>query len=346
MTKAQRHIAIYITTSICLIISVVILSIRSAPNPHIYIALGDSVSSGYGLSGYIGAPEGRHTTLFFDKLHDAELADEYYNFATSGYTTSDLLNMLNNKTRAERRLFNEASVITINVGGNNLLTPFLAYLSDLQVVSGAGNIQTGAGRVLSGAWGIMYEIASGVGSVISPYEDASFSFGGVVRGVGDIFAGFGGVLLGAGELVFGSPELVDIWRGALSPELAAIFDESLIVFHEDFTEIISWLNTNAPYATIIVNTVFNPIPQEILIISVPISNWASVLIHEINSIIVSESADNGLFVTDIHQHFTDNLELMQFNLNPLSGPLSFDIVHPNEEGHELIAQLHYATITR
>ena len=343
-SKGEKYarIAILAFVGLVVISAVIVFAfIINRPSPHIYIALGDSVSSGYGLIGYGGMPEGRHTSLFFDKLEYAGYVDEYHNFATSGFTTSDVLTLLNSLDRNERRMFRDTRVITLNIGGNNILTPFLDYLSDLQIVSGGGNVATGAGQTLSGAWGVIYELASGVGGLFSDEDDTGFDIGNIVGGLGDVLSGLGGIIFGAGEIIAGSPNVISIWRGSLSPELESMLDDGVMTFASEFGGIITWLETNAPNATIIVNTVHNPIPQDILIISVPISNWAYVLISEMNKIILEESETRGFLVTDVNSYLSQRLDLTSFNLNPLAGALSFDLVHPNAEGHRLIAELNY-----
>ena len=346
--KKKRYIIIAITglLSIFLIAVIFFFVYRPAPDkipPHIFIALGDSVSSGYGLPGYADSPEGSHTSLFFAKLEREGYVDEYHNFATSGFTTTDLLEMLHNINDEELRLFQNANIITLNIGGNNILTPFLAYFSNLQIAAGTGNIRTGAGGILSGAWGVIYEIISGVGSVVSDSEEGGFCVGNVIAGLGDIFSGLGTLIIGAGEIIAGSPDVVSAWRGSLSPELEAALEEGVQIFSKEFREIIEWLKAHAPDATIIVNSLYNPIPKDILTMSVPIANWANVLITSMNQTILEESELNSFLVTDISCYFFNRTDFMSFNLNPFAGDLSFDIVHPNAEGHKLIARLQYKT---
>ena len=330
-------------TSITLVAVVMAIVLTNRTAPHIYIALGDSVSSGYGLTGYAPSPVGRHSSLFFEKLEYEGFVDEYHNMAKSGFTTSMLLEMLNNMNNNELRLFQNARVITLNIGGNNILTPFLAYLSDLQLLSGADNIRTGVGGVLSGTWGVLYEIISGVESVLSDTGETSFRIGEVITGFGDIISGLGGLIAGAGEIIAGSHNVVTTWRGLPSTELEVMLADSIQTFSQDFREIIMWLERNAPKATVIVNTIYNPIPQDILRVSVPISNWANTLIESINHTIISESELRGFLVTDIYFYVSNRPDLMNFNFNPFAGSLSLDIVHPNADGHNLIAQLNHAT---
>ena len=299
------------------------------PPPHIYIALGDSVSSGYGLQGYPASPQGSHPSIFFEKLKEQGFVDQYHNMAVSGFTTTMLLEKLNNMNADDLMLFRNARIITLNIGGNNILTPFLDYLLNLQIVAGAGSIRAGAEGLLSGVLGVIGEPGLSVESVIT--------------GIGNILSGIGGLIAGAEEIITGYPDVVSIWRGALSPELETTLKEGTQAFAEDFMEIITWLGTNAPNAVLIVNTIHNPIPQEVLMISVPLSNWADAFIQSMNGIILEESGKSGYLTADLHYYFLNRLYLTDFNLNPFSARFSFDLVHPNAEGHDLIAALHYAS---
>ena len=305
--------------------------------PHIYIALGDSVSSGYGLPGYADSPEGNHTSVFFEKLQKAGFVDEYHNMAVSGFTTSMLLEMLNDMSSEELKLFRSARIITLNIGGNNLLVPFMDYVSSLQAVTGAGAIRTGAATALSGAWGVVY-------GLIYDTAPPAARVGTVVARIGDIISGIGELITGTGEIAAGYSDLVSLWRGTLSPELEVMLEEGIQTFAAEFNEIITWLDANAPNAVLIVNTVHNPFPQEILRASVPISYWANILVASMNYIILAESENRGYLAVDLHYYFLNRLYLTSFNLNPFTGTFSLDLVHPNAQGHELIAALHYAAI--
>ena len=311
------------------------------PAPRVYIALGDSVSSGSGLDGYPASPAERHTTIFFEKLKNKGYVDEYHNKAVSGFTTTMLLEKLHNMNSDELMLFQNANIITLNIGGNNLLTPFLGYLSDLRVAASLNNVRTGAGSVVSGTWGIISEVLSGVGSFISDTEETGFRLGTIRVRAGEIVSGFRELITVACAVVSGTSDIISIWRASLPPELKAMLEEGVQTFSVEFIEIITWLQTNAPNATLIVNTIHNPIPQEVLRASVPLSALADVLLQSMNDIIISESKSRGYLVVDLHSHFLNQLYLTNFNINPIAGALSFDIVHPNAEGHNLIAMQHY-----
>ena len=59
-----------------------------------------------------------------------------------------------------------------------------------------------------------------------------------------------------------------------------------------------------------------------------------------NKIIIEESETSGYSIIDIYSNLTNKIDMMNFNLDSSLGEISFDI-HPNAEGHKLIAQLNY-----
>ena len=201
----------------------------------------------------------------------------------------------------------------------------------------------GAGEIFSGTWVLLHQILSGIESAVSDSEETSFSVGGAVSGLKDMLLGLGRSIIGTRDIISGTSNVVSTWKGSFSPELEEMLEEGVKAFSVEFKEIIKWLEKNAPNATIIVNTIYNPIPQDVLWVSLPISHWANGFIGSMNHIIVEESMAKGFLVTDIHSQFTNRPNLMRLNLNPFVGSFSFDILHPNIKGHRLIAELNYAT---
>lgn len=314
------------------------------PAPRVYISLGDSVSSGFGLVGYrvgddTARPHNRHTTIFYDLLANTGHIDMYKNKATSGYTTTMLLDMLRSADEETLSYFYNAEIITLNIGGNNILSPFLLYLSNLEAVAGGNNLRVGA-ETLAEAWGV---IAHFMPNVEESDDDTTNELGimDIVSGIRDIVSGLGDLITGGREVVSGIPSVVSILLGSLSSELEQDLEIGVQAFEVEFTQIISWLNIHAPNATIVVNTVYNPIPCEIGGVTIPLSNTANTLIERMNHKIYVESDTHGFLVVDIYSYFKNRMDLIFFNLNPLSDAISFDIIHPNDAGHALIAQLHY-----
>jgi lysophospholipase L1-like esterase len=245
------------------------------PEPHGFIAIGDSVSSGYGLEGYFGMSSdevvGRHTTLLFEMLRDDGYVDEYKNMAVSGFTTSMLLRQLYGLNEDELVYFRNARVITVNIGGNNVLTPFLGFLSGLDI----------------------------------------------------------------NNPITGLMILMPILTGRFPAELEAALEAGVQTFLDEFAEIINWLDEFAPYATVMVNTVYNPIPSEFMGFSAAaVSARADELMGIINGHILYECEKMGFLTVDLYSYFAGQLNLF-----------AYDLVHPNVEGHELIAQMQYAAFT-
>ena len=112
----------------------------SCPNtPRYYVALGDSVASGYGLPTH----EESYPAIFYSLLEKEGYVNNYANMAYNGFTTTMLLEYLHNMDIESIRILENARVITLNIGGNNILVPFFKYLSNLRVVSGVDIIISG-----------------------------------------------------------------------------------------------------------------------------------------------------------------------------------------------------------
>jgi lysophospholipase L1-like esterase len=94
-----------------------------------YVALGDSITYGYKL------PEGEKN---FPTLLAENLDADYRNYAVVGQTSEELLTRLKN---GEYNLEN-ADVITIGIGSNDLLKPFQAVLAQqLEIDSGKNAVE-------------------------------------------------------------------------------------------------------------------------------------------------------------------------------------------------------------
>ena len=268
------------------------------PELRNYVALGDSDASGYGLL----TLEERHTDILFERLKEEGYVDNYKNMAVSGYTTTMLLEFLNGIDEESLEFIQGARIITINIGGNNILFPFKDYLAVR-----LENMQL---------------------------ED----------------------FLTIASTLFGS----------FSLELESEMQKSVETFSSEFNEIITWLDINAPRATVIVNTVYNPIPQKfklipgIVVLEIPIaiSAVADGFIREINNTIFEENLqrENKYLISDTYSRFASEANIWDFmnieiSLSTLyDGLLAvlreqdlsyFDFIHPNAAGHNMIAELKY-----
>ena len=334
----SRYGKLVITTLIIIVIFSIII-IRPKPDkPKLYIALGDSIASGYSTTS-----EEIYPSILFELLKNDGHIDSYYNMAEIGLTTSTMLEILKNMGKEDLKLFKNAYVITINIGGNNVLLPFLEYISNMKIISGSDNIRSGAEEFSSGARDIMSESIIGVRSAFSDTTNTNFNLESIRAGFRTLFTGLGTIATGAGEVLIGIPKAISTYRGTISTELEDILNNSVKTFNDEFVEIINWIDKNAPKATLIVNTVFNPFPSEILRLSVPFTDWVDDIILLINNIIIIESKNRGFLVSDVYSNLSNQLDLTNFNINPFTGQLSYDIIHLNDKGHRMIANLNYET---
>lgn len=258
----------------------------TANKGSVYVALGDSVPAGYGLS---DTKDGC-VQLFSNKMEESGYSNKVYNYAKSGDTTGMLLTKLQNmqsKNPKALKAIKSASVITINIGGNNVLGPLVqAVNSNLEqqyVKLGITNIKDATPTQL--------------------------------------------LLIAASllNLNLDNTQMEQIEKGAQS-------------FTDDFPKIIKWVKTNAPSANIIVNTIYNPIPN-----SLNFYKTSEPLLQEMNAVITKGAKQNGYYAADIYSAFVEEqakkTQIINLNLGQYSSPMSIDI-HPNMAGHELIAKVH------
>ena len=324
-----------------------------------YIALGDSVSAGYGIH----SPVYRHSDIFFEMLYQSGFANEYVNMAVDGLTTTALLRRLNNMPPDYLEKFQNAAVITLNIGGNNILLPFLEHLPDADDITDmfteAMDFIEEAQELINEFMIFFEESQDTITEVLDFANDImgvvnNFSIGDVMRlrefinrasvldDAAAVFEGFTAFEAEAMDIFTRASDMeilsaLSVLTGNFPPQLEAALQNGVQTFASDFTEIITWLENNAPDALIIVNTVYNPIPQNIPGISLEISNHSQRLIRQINQTIHRQSADGTFVVSDIYSILSDELELMNFNL---------DFVHPNPAGHNLIAQWNFEDFLR
>ena len=332
---------------------------KPAPEPEpepprlVYIALGDSVSEGFG----IWTMADRHTSIFFESLYAQGFANEYVNLAVSGYTTTNQLALLHGLEPNMLEAMQYASVITLNIGGNNILEPFFDHLPSADEVQ---RIADETMAVVTAALELAQEIiefageASEVIEEVLDFADEVIDFAENFRvldvfRINDMVAAAGPVLDNAAgafaevnvleaaitdmfvqmqdlEIV----ELFALFTGSFPAALEAEFQESIRRFEREFVEIIEWLTDNAPDATIIVNTVYNPLPTHFFGLHIGVADESARLINAINRIIYEESRIRGYIVSDIYTGLSQRLDMMNLN---------FDLIHPNAAGHQVIAEL-------
>jgi len=331
-----------IIIAVCFAILIIVLVVfllnvkpREPEAPRFFIALGDSIPAGFGIEA-----EENYTSVFYQKLKEEGCADEYINMAENGKTTAMLLEFLNNTDEEELIAFQNAHVITLNIGGNNILLPFLKYMPNIAdtviAVSEIGTIASDAAEVFTEARAIVenfsasdiFRILDVLSEISEILDDAASVFDRIIS--------------------FRAGNLMPLLLGSFPAEAEIELNEGVNNFSAELKEIIDWLEINAPNATIIINTVYNPLPENIFGIRLEIFDTADRFVGIINDIIFEMQEEKSILVSDVHMHFKNEIniiDVMNFYLDLSSLNFNLDIIHPNSTGHKIIAELNYEAYT-
>lgn len=120
MYRLNKIIVLILT--LLFLLSATITSRAETYSSNNYTSLGDSIA--YGMS----ASQGKgYVDLFYNylKKQDGNSGMNLYNFAVPGDTSSELLSKLQDDTNIQSSIKN-AKVVTISIGGNNILSPVIA----------------------------------------------------------------------------------------------------------------------------------------------------------------------------------------------------------------------------
>lgn len=106
---------------LCLTMGLLPATVFAQGSPYDYVALGDSISTGYGLA----AGEASFVSQLADQSGLTVL-----NLAQNGATTQDVWNTLEGLEGADKSALENARLITLTVGGNDLMGALYTYLAD------------------------------------------------------------------------------------------------------------------------------------------------------------------------------------------------------------------------
>lgn len=107
----------------------------AANSPSAYVALGDSITAGYGLASFDRGDAGNKTSEknFVTRL-GKKLGMKTTNFGVEGQDTSMLLKSISKPSTADEKSavaqIKKAGILTISIGGNNVLWPVLDTLNE------------------------------------------------------------------------------------------------------------------------------------------------------------------------------------------------------------------------
>ena len=107
-----------ILLSLCLVLS--LLPTAAFAQGKSYVALGDSITTGYGLTD--------EENDSFAALVANENGYELTNLAEDGTTSGDLLEVVQDEENSD--ILQNADLITITIGGNDLMGALYQYLAD------------------------------------------------------------------------------------------------------------------------------------------------------------------------------------------------------------------------
>lgn len=126
------------------------LSVKAKPSIN-YVALGDSISTGYGLSEYTCGitPENSYVNLIKLNLSNYNSGESVNlnNLSVDGLSSTELLESLKTTSKYEATL-NQCDIVTLSIGSNDIFEPFLSIVAesfDIDIFNDeniTGNIQS------------------------------------------------------------------------------------------------------------------------------------------------------------------------------------------------------------
>jgi hypothetical protein len=250
-----------------------------------------------------------------------------------------------------------ARIVTLNIGGNNILEPFWEHLPDedeIQAIVDETTIfATQAWELTQQIIDFVNESQAAIEEVLTFANEAVYfadNFGitdifrvnqllaaapPVIDGATAVFAEVGtfeaavtAMLIQAENLAVS--ELLSLFSGTIPPELESSFHAATNQFLTEFTQIITRLEYLAPNAVLIINTIYNPLPTHLMGIPLNISHHANRHIQSLNNIIRTQARNH--IISDIYSNLSQRPDLMNANI---------DIIHPNPLGHTIIANQNY-----
>lgn len=118
----RRRIVALVASLVVTMCMVPALAHAAEPSQGTYLALGDSITNGYGLSD----PDSQSFAALVADGLSLELNDAYA--SDKGLTSADLLVMFQHEDF--RNSLSEASLISVTIGGNDVMNALYAYLAD------------------------------------------------------------------------------------------------------------------------------------------------------------------------------------------------------------------------
>ncbi|MDE7310074.1 MAG: SGNH/GDSL hydrolase family protein [Eubacterium sp.] len=267
-----------------------------------YVAFGDSIAAGYGLPGYQTQTAPADS---YQALTAGFLQTQPHNYAVTGDNSDDCIFLLNSGEADESLA--AADVITLSIGSNDLLLPFIDILMQHFHIDAP---------------------ASGTSQEETPEEAAKRK-----EIEEQLKNGFSLPQLSLSEMAEYYKQ-----AEALLSELSdhATLHAQAAAFAQKFQAILSILKEKAPNAEIYVTNIYNPfafLPK--------IGEMADVYIREINEAFAKDVP--GYTLIDVYTPFQKQ-ELTNVHID-LTQPNGIQLdPHPSKEGHRVIGELIVAAL--
>lgn len=154
-----------------------LMTVPAAAKTNTLVALGDSISTGYGLEGYTPTPMPYAQDSFVNLLA-AEVGYTPVNLAVDGLTAEKLAAGLQSMSPEASAAISSATVISLTVGGNDLLQPlYLAIATAFSLDPTSPTLVTDIQQAVSAA------IASGDPVELAKIQGALQALGGELGGI-------------------------------------------------------------------------------------------------------------------------------------------------------------------
>ena len=272
------------------------------------VVLGDSIARGATLA----SPEADcYSAKLCELLKNDYKQVSVKNCGIDGQTGAELLQALKSSPAPE--LYN-CDYIVVSIGGNNILQ----FLTSLE---GADDFLASVGPET---------FANYFRYIIAKTEEEKQS----LKSACDVIS-----------QAFGS-----LNSAYASEQFSGLIDTASEKLRNEIPQIVSALKSINPKAKILFQTVYNPYKDMVLKLKdvseiLDMHANGETAVTRLNSPITELASELGYTVIDVYSEFADSIKTLTFaGLDTQKASFSLD-PHPNEKGHELIAQLFYNYLT-
>lgn len=282
---------------LCLCLALGLLPGAALAQSASYVALGDSISTGYGLA--------HKDTESFPTIVARERGYTLTNLAADGETSASLLAKLQAPASAELAAVKTADVVTITIGGNDLMNALYAYVAKRY---NTANQDTEGFQEIN---------AAGVQTALMSGDLTMLSFA-----VNTVSA-------------FTDPQNLSAEASAALAQLGKNLADIITVIKKENPNVtVVVANQYNPYSYLAKSAEGSFLAAYAGTIAAAFENGLTAL----NQTIAAGAAAGGYTVADVHGKFKAAVEAGKNPCNASASPVNLDF-HPNAAGHSLLAEV-------